>query len=68
MIQAWHASRGDTQRDICLIPESAHGTNPASAQMAGMKVVVTKCDAEGNVDLADLRAKCALPLAALFSP
>src|SRR5690606_32229682 len=43
---------------ICLIPESAHGTNPASAQMAGMQVVVTKCDAEGNVDLADLQAKC----------
>ncbi|OYU00449.1 MAG: glycine dehydrogenase (aminomethyl-transferring) [Burkholderiales bacterium PBB1] len=60
VIQAWHASRGDTQRDICLIPESAHGTNPASAQMAGMKVVVTKCDAEGNVDLVDLRAKCEL--------
>ena len=60
VIQAWHASRGDAQRDICLIPESAHGTNPASAQMAGMKVVVTKCDAEGNVDLADLRAKCDL--------
>ena len=58
VIQAWHASRDDTQRDICLIPESAHGTNPASAQMAGMKVVVTKCDAEGNVDLTDLRAKC----------
>ncbi len=60
VIQAWHASRGDTQRDICLIPESAHGTNPASAQMAGMTVVVTKCDAEGNVDLVDLRAKCVL--------
>jgi glycine dehydrogenase len=58
VIQAWHQSRGDSQRDICLIPESAHGTNPASAQMAGMTVVVTKCDAEGNVDLADLRAKC----------
>ncbi|MBN9203105.1 aminomethyl-transferring glycine dehydrogenase [Methylibium petroleiphilum] len=57
-IQAWHASRGDAQRDVCLIPESAHGTNPASAQMAGMRVVVTKCDAEGNVDLDDLRAKC----------
>jgi len=65
VIQAWHASRGDTQRDICLIPESAHGTNPASAQMAGMKVVVTKCDAEGNVDLADLRAKCELHSAKL---
>ncbi|WP_295644264.1 aminomethyl-transferring glycine dehydrogenase [uncultured Methylibium sp.] len=58
VIHAWHASRGEGHRDICLIPESAHGTNPASAQMAGMKVVVTKCDAEGNVDLEDLRAKC----------
>ena len=59
-IRAWHASRGDAKRDVCLIPESAHGTNPASAQMAGMKVVVTKCDAEGSVDLADLEAKCKL--------
>ena len=58
IIKAWHESRGDGQRSICLIPESAHGTNPASAQMAGMQVVVTTCDAEGNVDLADLRAKC----------
>ena len=58
VIQAWHASRGEGHRDICLIPESAHGTNPASAHMAGMKVVVTKCDAQGNVDLDDLRAKC----------
>ena len=58
-IRAWHASRGESQRDVCLIPESAHGTNPASAQMAGMQVVVTKCDADGNVDLADLEAKCA---------
>ena len=57
-IRAWHASRGDAQRDICLIPESAHGTNPASAHMVGMQVVVVKCDATGNVDLADLRAKC----------
>jgi glycine dehydrogenase len=57
-IRAWHASRGDAQRTVCLIPESAHGTNPASAQMAGMQVVVTKCDADGNVDLADLEAKC----------
>jgi len=57
-IRAWHASRGDAKRKVCLIPESAHGTNPASAQMAGMSVVVVKCDAEGNVDLADLRAKC----------
>ena len=46
------------RRDICVIPESAHGTNPASAQMAGLQVVVVKCDAMGNVDLADLRAKC----------
>ena len=57
-IKAWHEARGEAQRNICLIPESAHGTNPASAQMAGMQVVVTKCDAIGNVDLADLRAKC----------
>ena len=57
-IRAWHASRGAAQRDICLIPESAHGTNPASAGMVGMQVVVVKCDDLGNVDLADLRAKC----------
>ncbi len=57
-IRAFHAARGESRRNICLIPESAHGTNPASAQMAGMQVVVTKCDAEGNVDLTDLRAKC----------
>ena len=57
-IRAWHASRGESPRTICLIPESAHGTNPASAQMAGMQVVVTSCDADGNVDLADLEAKC----------
>ena len=57
-IRAWHASRGEGHRNVCLIPESAHGTNPASAQMAGMSVVVVKCDALGNVDLADLRAKC----------
>ncbi|MBB4844978.1 glycine dehydrogenase [Paucibacter oligotrophus] len=57
-IKAWHESRGDAQRKICLIPESAHGTNPASAQMVGMQVVVTKCDKEGNIDLVDLRAKC----------
>ncbi len=58
VIKAWHESRGEHQRDVCVIPESAHGTNPASAQMAGMQVVVVKCDALGNVDLADLRAKC----------
>ncbi|ODV08843.1 MAG: glycine dehydrogenase (aminomethyl-transferring) [Rubrivivax sp. SCN 70-15] len=57
-IRAWHASRGEAHRTVCLIPESAHGTNPASAQMAGMSVVVVKCDAMGNVDLDDLRAKC----------
>jgi glycine dehydrogenase len=58
VIRAWHASRGQLQRNICLIPESAHGTNPASAQMAGLQVVVVKCDAQGSVDLDDLRAKC----------
>ena len=56
-IRAYHQSRGEGHRDICLIPESAHGTNPASAQMCGMRVVVTKCDANGNVDLADIRAQ-----------
>jgi len=56
-IRAWHASRGEGQRNICLIPASAHGTNPASAQMCGMKVVVTQCDANGNVDVADIRAQ-----------
>jgi glycine dehydrogenase len=57
VIQKYHQSRGDGHRNICLIPSSAHGTNPASANMVGMKVVVTACDANGNVDLADLRAK-----------
>ncbi len=57
-IKAWHESRGDHHRTVCLIPSSAHGTNPASAQMVGMQVVVTACDAMGNVDLADLKAKC----------
>ena len=56
-IRAYHRARGQPQRDICLIPESAHGTNPASAQMCGMDVVVVRCDANGNVDVADLRAK-----------
>ncbi|MBJ7517258.1 MAG: aminomethyl-transferring glycine dehydrogenase, partial [Stenotrophomonas sp.] len=54
-IRAYHRSRGDDHRDICLIPDSAHGTNPASAQMCGMKVVVTKTDANGNVDVDDIR-------------
>lgn len=56
-IQRYHASRGDHHRTICLIPSSAHGTNPATAQMMGMQVVVVDCDKRGNVDLADLRAK-----------
>ena len=59
VIKAWHESRGDHHRDVCLIPSSAHGTNPASAQMVGMQVVVTACDAQGNVDMADLAAQCA---------
>ena len=58
VIQAYHAAQGQGHRDICLIPASAHGTNPASAQMAGMTVVVTACDSQGNVDMADLQAKC----------
>jgi len=56
-IRRWHASRDETFRDICLIPSSAHGTNPASAAMAGLRVVVVECDREGNVDLGDLHAK-----------
>ena len=56
-IRAWQKARGEGQRNICLIPSSAHGTNPASAQMCGMKVVVVKCDKNGNVDLDDLREK-----------
>lgn len=57
VIREYHHRQGDTHRTICLIPESAHGTNPASAVMAGMKVVAVACDDEGNVDLADLQAK-----------
>jgi glycine dehydrogenase len=60
VIQAYHQSRGEGHRNICLIPSSAHGTNPASANMVGMQVVVTACDASGNVDLADLKAKAEL--------
>ena len=56
-IRAYHHSRGEEHRDVCLIPSSAHGTNPASAQMAGMEVVVVKCDEQGNIDIADLQAK-----------
>ena len=58
-IRGWHESRGEGRRKVCLIPTSAHGTNPASAAMAGLTVVPVACDAEGNVDLADLRAKAA---------
>ncbi|MEV4657436.1 aminomethyl-transferring glycine dehydrogenase [Micromonospora sp. NPDC049301] len=56
-IRAWHRSRGEAHRDVCLIPSSAHGTNAASAVMAGMRVVVVACDDDGNVDLVDLDAK-----------
>ncbi len=56
-IQAYHQSKGDTHRKVVLIPSSAHGTNPASAAMAGMEIVIVKCDAKGNVDLNDLRAQ-----------
>jgi glycine dehydrogenase len=57
VIRAWHASRGQPDRNICLIPTSAHGTNPASAVMAGLKVVPVACDKAGNIDILDLRAK-----------
>ena len=56
-IRAYHRARGDLSRTICLIPTSAHGTNPASAHMAGMDVVAVACDDSGNVDLADLDRK-----------
>jgi glycine dehydrogenase len=57
VIRAWHESRGDKRRNVCLIPTSAHGTNPASAAMAGMKIVAVACDTNGNIDVADLKAK-----------
>ena len=57
IIHAYHESRGEGHRNVCLIPASAHGTNPASAQMAGMQVVVVACDSNGNVDIEDLKAK-----------
>ena len=57
VIRAYHLDRGEERRDVCLIPVSAHGTNPASAVMAGMKVVAVKCDERGNIDVADLTAK-----------
>jgi glycine dehydrogenase len=69
VIRGYHRSRGEHHRDVCLIPQSAHGTNPASAVMAGMRVVVVRTDGQGNVDLADLRAKAkehARTLAALM--
>jgi len=56
-IRAWHQSRGESQRDICLIPQSAHGTNPASAQMAGMRIVIIGCDDAGNIDVDELKLK-----------
>ncbi len=58
-IRKYHHSRGETQRDVCLIPTSAHGTNPASAVMAGLRVVLVDCDEKGNIDVADLKAKAA---------
>ena len=69
VIHAYHASRNESHRNVCLIPQSAHGTNPASAVMAGMRVVVVKTDEKGNIDVADLRAKAeehGLNLAALM--
>src|SRR4029079_1015089 len=57
VIRAYHRDRGDAQRDVVLIPSSAHGTNPASATMAGLRVVVVQCDAHGYIELDDLRAK-----------
>ncbi len=60
VIRAYHRARGDARRTICLIPVSAHGTNPASAAMAGMEIVGVACDSDGNIDLADLKAKIAL--------
>ncbi len=57
VIRAYHLDRGDTHRNIALIPSSAHGTNPASASMAGMKIIIVKCDEKGNIDVADLKAK-----------
>jgi glycine dehydrogenase len=60
VVRAYHANRGEPHRNICLIPTSAHGTNPASAVMAGLKVVAVACDAQGNVDVADLRARAEL--------
>lgn len=57
VIREYHLNRGESHRDVCIIPSSAHGTNPASAAMAGMKIVVVKCDEKGNIDLEDLKSK-----------
>ena len=57
VVRAYHQNNGNTERNICLIPESAHGTNPASAVMAGMQVIVIKCDESGNIDVGDLKQK-----------
>jgi glycine dehydrogenase len=59
VIRAYHEARGESHRDVCLIPQSAHGTNPASAVMAGLRVVVIRSDHDGNIDIDDLRAKAA---------
>jgi glycine dehydrogenase len=59
VIEAYHRSRGQAQRDVALIPQSAHGTNPASAALAGMRIVIVACDTQGNIDVDDLRAKAA---------
>src|SRR5699024_6462825 len=56
-IKGWHENEGNHERDVCLIPSSAHGTNPASAQMTGMEIVVVKCDRQGDIDLEDLARK-----------
>ncbi len=56
-IRAYHQSRGDSHRNVCIIPVSAHGTNPASAVMAGMKIVTVSTDAQGNVNMAELKQK-----------
>ena len=68
VIRAYHESRGEPHRNVCLIPTSAHGTNPASAVMAGMKVVAVACDTNGNIDVADLRAKAEAHQARLVLP
>ncbi|MDR1708291.1 MAG: aminomethyl-transferring glycine dehydrogenase, partial [Candidatus Accumulibacter sp.] len=65
VIRRYHLARGEGARNVCLIPRSAHGTNPASAQMAGLEIVVVDCDANGNVDVADLKAKAELHAARL---